>query len=562
MKFKQMKKYILLLVISTTIFLGFNACDQLTDLDLLDDPDKLKDDQANPDFILNQIQLNFSSTIGKFSEKTNTIMRYESMKETYFSEADDKKMNSVWEGVYKNKDYLIFLEELVAEDPTFLLHLAVATVLNVYEFAVLVDYLGDIPYNNIDPLKNFSPPLEEDQVVYANLLEQIDEAIQDFDLIMEENTNNVKDLGKDFFYDNNVLLWKKLANSLKLKMLINIGDSALTDIEALLSDEEALLNEGEDFQFDFSTEEIIVDSRHPLYVSWYTEEGHNDYIGNYFISLLKDAKTEPDPRLRYYLYRQTSGSTDELPCSTSPIHDYCAVGDSYLGRDHGDDSSASSDLLDSRTIYGRYPVGGIFDANVPIPVRVLQRQENIIPSLKGAGIQPILLSSYVQFLKAEAILRLGASGEARFFLEAGIRQSINKVINIEPTITDLTEYGYDDDDDDFQELVKEIITDQEDIDNYVEEVLEEFENTSEQSKLDIVIREYYLAAFGNSIEAYTAYKRTGLPLGIQLPIRGLTAPFPRTFSLPEDAVNRNVNIEQRTITNQVFWDKNPPNFIN
>ena len=48
----------------------------------------------------------------------------------------------------------------------------------------------------------------------------------------------------------------------------------------------------------------------------------------------------------------------------------------------------------------------------------------------GAGIDPIYLASYVDFMKAEAYLALGNSTDAATHYEAGMTKSIAKVLKI------------------------------------------------------------------------------------------------------------------------------------
>jgi len=172
----------------------------------------------------------------------------------------------------------------------------------------------------------------------------------------------------------------------------------------------------------------------------------------------------------------------------------------------------------------------------------------------------------MDFLKAEAVLSLGTDGDAMALLEAGIRGSMNKVVAFGELSEVMDTIAIEDDPN--TTMVNEEMTirnlfaaTQTDIDNYVTEVLAEYQSADTPTKLDIVMREYYIAAFGNSIEAYNGYRRTGFPSNLQIPIINETNPFPRTFSYPEDAVDRNTSLTQRPVTNQVFWDVLPANSL-
>ena len=98
--------------------------------------------------------------------------------------------------------------------------------------------------------------------------------------------------------------------------------------------------------------------------------------------------------------------------------------------------------------------------------------------------------------------------------------------------------------------------------NYVDTVLALYDAAgSNEDKLEIVIEEFYIASFGNSVEAYNNYRRTGYPVLGQSVITNTE--FPRSYYLPSSELNSNDNpaLVQKKLTDQVFWDTNPANFI-
>ncbi len=525
-----MKRIVFILTVITGLI--FNSC-EVTDFDLQDNPNELTPGAVSPDFLLNEIQILFVESMNDLSITTDDIMRYEAMMDSYTDIAEPSTLNGEWDDVYALRTNLKILEELAEENETLLFHRGMAKILNAYAMATLVDYLGDIPYTEANDPTNFNPKADDDAAIYQALLDEIDLAINDL-----SNATFTPEL--DIYFDGDAAKWIKLANSLKVKMLLNMGDTS--GINALIAEGNLITSEEDDFYFQYSTAEVP-DSRHPYFVRAYLADGPGEYMGNYFMWLLKDSKSIQDPRLRYYVYRQTNQnpqdvtSGDFLRCDGDPSFDYCYIGDYYWGRDHGDDSSTPNDRS-LKTVYGLYPAGGTFDADNAVSVSGTTH-------IGGAGIFPVLLSSYMKFLQAEAVLSLGASGDAQALLEEGIRESMQKVANFSTVGVD-SNYA----------------ASQTDIEDYVEEVLSEYSAAiGNEQKLDLVIREYYIAAYGNSIEAYNAYRRTGYPSNIQIPIKNETIAFPRTISLPKKAVDTNTNLQQRPVTNQVFWDTNPTGFI-
>ena len=225
------------------------------------------------------------------------------------------------------------------------------------------------------------------------------------------------------------------------------------------------------------------------------------------------------------------------------------------------------------TSYGVYPAGGAFDpapSQADLIAQATLDWDNVDQSLYnnnlsdyiffrlgdfnpptqdssnlgGAGIHPMFLSSFTHFMLAEAALPapagLGVAGDSRALLEEGMRQSFAKVANFAGVAMDAAN-----------------------IDTYVNEVLAEYDGTaSDEEKLSIIIREYYIAGYGNGIEAYNNDRRTGYPT-LQDAVIANTA-FPRSYFLPSSELNSNdnPNLEQKDLTDQVFWDTNPPGFIN
>jgi hypothetical protein len=74
----------------------------------------------------------------------------------------------------------------------------------------------------------------------------------------------------------------------------------------------------------------------------------------------------------------------------------------------------------------------------------------------------------------------------------------------------------------------------------------------------VIATEYWFALYGNGIEAYNLYRRTGMPLNLQPALDPNPGSFIRSFYYPTAFVSRNVNAKQKAnMTTPVFWDNNP-----
>ncbi|MEW7292308.1 SusD/RagB family nutrient-binding outer membrane lipoprotein [Aquimarina sp. 2304DJ70-9] len=251
----------------------------------------------------------------------------------------------------------------------------------------------------------------------------------------------------------------------------------------------------------------------------------------------KDGKGgNPDPRLRYYFYRQTDEDPtgDDLPCEGLPGFNFCYIGDGYIGRDHGDALGVPNDGIE-RATYGLYPIGGKFDADDFTSVAAGA-------GAGGAGIYPFMLSFYTKFMMAESALISSTTGDPRTLLEEGVRGSMDKVLNFAPA-----------------QVNAAFAATTADVDAYVTEVLALYDAaTTDDERLDVIIKEYYLALWGNGYEAWNNYRRTSFPSDLETHVQ-VPGPFARTFMYPAAEVNANSSIDQKTIDVRTFWDTNPDN---
>ncbi|MFD1601549.1 SusD/RagB family nutrient-binding outer membrane lipoprotein [Flavobacterium artemisiae] len=96
---------------------------------------------------------------------------------------------------------------------------AILEVLRVYTYQILVDTFGDVPYS--ESLQNPTivlPKYDNGEEIYTKLIARIDAAIAQLDA-----TGASFDTG-DLIYKGDVAKWKLFANTVKLKLAINIAD--------------------------------------------------------------------------------------------------------------------------------------------------------------------------------------------------------------------------------------------------------------------------------------------------------------------------------------------------
>ena len=309
---------------------------------------------------------------------------------------------------------------------------------------------------------------------------------------------------------------------------------------------------------------------------------------------------------------------------TNPRWPFCWIKDpadntsnvGYWGRDFGDATGVNPDTQ-ARTNWGVYPIGGAFDNQVVIGTgtatvasggttvtgagtsftslftkgeqlwdatgRVLigtiasvdsdtqltlkagaaaalageayqrgyQRANTSSDGLSGAGILPMFMSFHTNFLRAELALITGSPATAQTQMLAGVTNSIDYVQSFGSSVASGPVPG-----------AAEKTA-------YINAVTARYAAAATASaQMDVIQKEQWIASFGNGVEVYNAYRRTGAPakgttFAQQLTLSANPGTYYRSFTYPSVYVTRNSNATQKTSDGvKVFWDNNPDGFIN
>lgn len=548
-----MKRIIYGLTVVTSLVFA-TACDEKLE-ELLQDPNAVNSESASPDFLLNRIQLDYKDMWNGIADRGSRLTRQINQGSALYVNAYTVvSTNGTWEDAYADILMDVKVLEPLAEESNFQRHLGIAKTIKAMVLFDLVDTYGDVPYTEaLEGDLNYSPKTDTGESVYEAAFGLLDEAAAHF--VAPTATQPIP--LNDYFYGRDYAKWTKLINTLKLRYFLTkrLVDQAgaTAGINALIA-EGNLLGIGDDFVFRFGTSRADPDSRHPKFAGQYTNGG-GDYQSTYFMHHLTVAKGFDDPRVRYYLYRQSltnTTSVDEQECVSqiAPPHylvgnfPYCnPVGNKgYWGRDHLDPDGVPPDGL-RRTMYGVYPSGGRFDNDSATPVN------NPALGAQGAGIYPIMLAAYVDFMLAEAALTLGTTGNAKDYLNSGITKHINYVRSFSVATSEAA-------------TITAMISDEAHATqrgNYLAYVSAEYDAAaSADAKMNVIGREYWISLFGSGKEAYNLYRRTGKPSNMQPALEADPGPFVRSFLYPNNYMVTNTNAVQKSgVEAQVFWDTNP-----
>ena len=545
-----MKRFIYGLTIAAGMVLATSCADKLDEL--LENPNAVNATTASPDFLLNRIQLDYQSLWFGVSDRGARLTRIINQGSALYEAAyTPGSTNGTWSNAYANILADINFLLPLAEASNLQRHMGIAKTIKAMVLMDLVDTYGNVPLSEALDASNFNPKVDDGATVYAAALALLNESNAHFTVANSGGNPN------DYYYNRNYTRWNKLVNTLKLKYFLNtrLVDAAASraGINALISGG-ALLATGDDFVFRFGTTNADPDSRHPKFAGQYTNGG-GDYQSTDFMHHLTVEKGFDDPRTRYYIYRQVLTNTtnvDEQECVSQIAPPQYLVGNfpycnpagnrGYWGRDHLDPDGIPPDGL-KRSAYGPFPAGGRFDNDSGAPV------SNINLGMRGAGIHPIMLAAYVDFMLAESALTLGTTGDAKALLLSGIQKHMNYVrafavggpegglINAFESAAAYTAR----------------------VNNYLAYVGTQFDDQpNNDKKMNVVGREYWLSLFGNGMEAFNLYRRTGKPERMQPALEERPGPFVRSFLYPNNYMVTNTKaVQKQNLAQQVFWDKNP-----
>ncbi len=581
------------------------SCDLDKDLD---NPNEVGPSAADPTLLMNGIQTNlglfFEKAAGHDRVTTRGVdelvrMRVMSGGFSYITAYLPQSQDDTWEFAYQR--VLVNIEALLplAEAGNLTTHIAAAKIIKAYVFMTLVDMYGDVPAT--EAIKgaegNLNPAVDTGASVYAMAITMLDEARVE---LAKPVATRGAGMTRDIYYSPSATAaqqtiqrakWNALANSLELKAQLNMTaqpsmlGAATARIATLLAGD-LVDTQAEEFTYKYGTAAVPATSQHPYYRDTYRPVlgSANGWIGMHFLKkafngLVKDGSIQ-DPRWRYYFYRQVGSLKEALAvdpksitclnanvqqtgipqhynefygngdifttAAGQPLTLFCAFDPGFYGRDHGNAEGRNPDAQ-ILVVPGVYPAGGRVDTNPTGAAGnpAFRGFTQLGQGANGSGILPIYMGFFTDFMRAEAIVRLGIGGDAKAVLTTAVNASINRVRAFGAEKGQTLAAGLE---------PAQVI--------YMASLGAKYDlATTDLERMQIVGDEYYKALWGNGLEAYNLYRRTSTPNDLQ-PIRanpGTEGPFWRSIIYPAVFANLNANSpgNEGKADRRVFWDGNP-----
>lgn len=341
----------------------------------------------------------------------------------------------------------------------------IAKLIKAYNFSLVTDLWGDIPYSQaLKGLDVIHPTVDKQQDIYegANGVQSL------FDLVREgladlDKTSALTPGADDLVYNGNLAKWKKVGNMLLLKFACTISykDQALATkvINEVLAKgangSAAIADNGDDFQVPFGTS---VGNTNPFY-SYNITNRPDDQMAS--TRLLDSLAAYNDPRIAKY-FTTTPGYATPTETTSFGL---------FTGYNNGNNVAVPPRPVLPGTVMTDYTKTGRSVYNTYI--------------LGAAGEAPVRLLTNFQrdFILAEMALKLGTAGDANALYQDGIRQSMLKT---GLSTADVTAYFA---------ANPNIVT----------------LRGSNNFKISQIIRQKWFAQVGMGIESWNDYRRTGFP---------------------------------------------------
>lgn len=432
----------------------------------------------------------------------------------------------------------------------------IAKIIKAYGVSQLVDVFGDVPYSEATQLVKSStknPKFDDDATIYPALLTLIDEAIADLN---NPAANPISPGADDVIYGGNITNWIKAGNTLKLKLYtqMRLVKNVSAEVNALLASPATLINStNENFQLPYSSA-----NKNPAFAD-YTAAQRTQDISPWFYEILRGYNTNiftgnKDPRIPYYFFNQLPVGQDAVNDNNATEYRDSAFVSIYFGS-NGDDVGRTQQ--NTMTVMGIYPAGGKFDDG----------KGGSVNANSGTGAAPYRFITYADrlYLEAELIKQGVATGDAKAVTKAAITESFKQV---DAVVAKTGTAGVP------------VLAGSAAVTAYIDKVMAEYDaNVGKQ--LQIIITQKWISSFGNAVDAYTDYRRTGFPIlfdpnnpamapggKVQPPVDGnpllspqkavpvsLNRPYPLSLPWPTPELTSNLNApkQKEPSTYKVFW---------
>ena len=538
-----------------------NACTKKYET-LNTDPRLVTADLVNVGYLLTNVEANGIVSAGSYGNGTYGAycgMDVRSDDNPFTNAASPGEWDFQYTNQLNNLSNIIQLIEAKTNKADFVNHEAIARILKAWDVSLLTDTYGDVPYSESSlPIDKviLSPKYDTQQSIYIDLFKELKEAAAQLD--------DSKDSygAADLVYNGDTGKWRKLANSLRLRLALRVSyvDPALATAQMSDLSEADLLTTLDDDAFVKNNTDFP-DHLNPRYyrIINYGTVQESVQAHKVLIDILRNDGIHEDPRIGIFADTVTATFKGGTSLNGYPFPNIDYRGQPTLG---------------NVTEEFKYPWG----FNTVSQLSDLWRAPVVAPA--------IMKCSEVYFALAEARLRgllpaTGFNSDPNFYYQKGIDAGIEWAkwfySLVAPQIPDLMKnylhyeghYG----------VIGAQWTDA-DVQNYLsykeikDAKITAFKATpiytltgSNDAKLEMIMNQKLIALYPDEFQGWCEYRRTGYPAqGLSPDVNSeLKGKVPRREKYPvseqttnstnyNDALTR-IGVDSRL--SKFWWDANP-----
>lgn len=574
--YNYIKKNKATLVLLTITALFSSSCSDYLDVDKdTDDPTV-----APLNNLLTYIETNVG-LIGDFDNFTGRAistythqMTSREEEDQYGLQVDNIAVSNDWNTIYLT---LNNIETLIKQgtETNNLVYVGIAQMQKAYIMSYAVDFWGDVPYTDATQLTTgiIAPKFDKQKEIYANIFSLINTAKTN----LASNAGILKPGKDDLFYGGSTTKWIKFANTFKLKLYNQIrltADFDQTGFNALIAENNFFTSKDDDFQMNHFNVLSPTNERNNLFVEAYEGTQFGTYQSPWMYEILKGMNPNihtgnPDPRIPYYYFNQLKpGQNPENYASATgnPTADYWDKSTGFFSirfGSQGPDTAKSAEK--SYTYPGIFPSGGRYDDHLGGSVKAIMSKAAGQPTAP-TGIAPHRILTYDEFLyiQTELIQTGKLTGNASSKLKEAITASFDKVDQVvkQNQATSPTQ-------------TIPVLGGTTAVTNFINNVITEFTAASATKKMEIIMTQKWVGTFGDPMDQYTDYRRTGFPVlanplsttkeyqlnnGDSFPLIDSQTvqnnPFQLSIYWPQTELNTNASspAQKNPTTYTIFWD--------
>ena len=462
--------------------LALSSCSKDSFLDVNNNPNNPL--SVTPSALLNGVQVTTGFAVGNdLGRVADLLVQHMAGINNQPRVYDAYQLRGNYDNQWNNELYggaLINAQQIInATQATSPLYAGYAKILKAYNFSLLTDLWGDVPYSQAllgnAGTPNLQPRFDKQEDIYKgnaslqiqSLFDLVREGLADIDKgSATAAASALKPGADDLIFKGANAKWKKFGNTLLLKLANTISKkepalAASVINEVLAKSPTAYMTDNsDDAEVPFGT---TVGNQNPFFAYNYVNRPDDQMLSQRFLDSLN--LRYKDPRIaKFFTTTPTPVLTPAPPATAVNTTGVVTPFGVFTGYDNG--GTAAAPVRTSRSRYGAYVVG----VNGEAPVRLVTNFQRA-------------------FILAEAVLTLPGvtvTGEtAQSLYQAGIRASMTKT---GLSATEITAY--------FTANPKLVALDA---------------TRSIEYQRNQIIAQKWIAWTGNGIEAYNDFRRTGYP---------------------------------------------------